>query len=321
LEQPSSPIPSAVVTVSTIEDLRSRPLFKAPVDPKQHKLIEVLTQYSFAKLAPCGLSTCKQWHLHGFLVRTSGGAETNIGHVCGKREFGEDFVLASAKYRRDEERRVVLNRVNELQSEASRIIQQVHGLTSQSFGVRWLFSVRDAVRARVGGPAFEHLKLRSVRQEYTVTRVKELSEAEIRVAMDRTGRKREQVRYLNESLGQLAPMEWTRWDFPGQLLAGVRDEFRLLATLVTSQMDTKVLKKNLKRLEGWELRIREAETILTQAVRFLEQGNLRIVDLAIAEFHKAARSPHPSPSLSAWASSQEYASLLQGGFREGQALG
>jgi hypothetical protein len=311
----------AVASISTIEDLRHRRNFESPVDPKQHKLVEVLAQYSFAKLAPCGLSSCKQWHLHGFLVQTASGVETNIGHVCGRREFGQDFLVASAKFRREEERRVALSRLHALQTEAPRIVQQVRDLITQSFGVRWLFTVRDAVRARIGGPAFEHLKLRSIRNEYLITRVRELSDAEIRIAMDRTGRKREQLRYVNENLGRLAPMEWTRWDFKGQLLDRVRDEFQFLATLVPSHLETKELKKHLKRIEGWELRIRDAEGVLTETLRFLDSGNLRVVDIALEEYHRAASSTHPLSSLSEWAASQEYATLLRGAFRDGQALG
>lgn len=310
-----------VARPASLEDLQLRPAFKAPVNPKEHKLVEVLSHYTFAKEAPCGLSTCKQGHLHGLLVRTESGIETNIGHVCGRRHFGEDFLTADARFRREEERRVTIARVLALQSDAERVIERVHRLVSQAYGVRWLFSVRDAVRAHVGGPAFEHLKLRSIRQDYTVTRVKELSEAEIRVAVERTGRKREQVRYVNEKLGQVAPMEWTHWDFQGELLRGVRDEFRLLGALNPLEMDTRELRKRLKRVEGWELRISEAETMLAQALRFLDVGNLRVVDLALEEFRKAARTPHPLRPLTEWGASQECARLLQGAFREGQALG
>jgi len=224
---------------------------KAPVDPKEHKLVEVLAQYSFAKLVPCGLSSCKQGHLHGFLVRTATGAETNIGHVCGKREFGQDFVMASAKFRRDEERRVTLGRVLTLQGECNRVEALMHGLITRSFGVRWLFSVRDAVRARIGGPAYEHLKLRSIRQEYKVTRVRELTATEIKRAVDRTGLKREQVRYSTERLGELRPMAWMSWNFKDELLTGVRDEFRLLTTLAPSQAETKELKRRLAPRCKW----------------------------------------------------------------------
>jgi len=311
----------AQVAPTSIECLKLRPNFQSPLDPKQHKLAEVLTDYSFERQAPCGLSTCQQGHFRGFLVRTESGVETNIGHVCGKKHFGVDFDTASAKYRREEERRVTVGRLRGLQGESPRVLHQIRELMMRRFGVRWMFSVRDAVRAQVGGPGFEHLKARSFKRDYTVIRVKERTESEIQAEIKRSGGKRDELRYMNERLGEIAPLEWTSWDLKAELLVPLRDEFQALSELDPSQMETKDLKRRLKRFDGWELRIPNAESILSQVIRFLDTSNLRVVDLALEEFRVLARISTPLPCLSKWSGSAEYAQLLTGAYREGQVLG
>lgn len=325
MDQPVEPTSSSglafVDRPQSLDDLRKRPNFIAPLSVTPGvKLIDVLTQYSFEKKEPCGLSNCNQWHYYGFLVVTSSGAETNIGHKCGKREFGIDFTLAKARQRRDEDRRVTLGRALEVQSEAPRIKQKIQELANRTHGVRWLYSLRDAVRGVVARQGYDHLKWRAARGDYAVVRVKEIPVADSGNSPrgGRGSRGRQQFKYVNEKLGTLAPMDWTQWDFPGLLFKGVRDEFLLFAEFSPSQMDLKDLKKRLKQLDGWEQRINDAEAMLSQALRFLTPANLRIVDLAVQELRQGGGTP--AKSLVEWSKSDEYKSLLLGSFKEGQTL-
>ena len=151
---------------STYEDLLRRESFTTDVDPKLHRLAEVLTPYSFAKEAPCGLTTCHQGHLHGFLVRTATGEETNIGHVCGKNHFGEDFDIANATYRRIADRRDAVNQVRALQEQAPAVRSQIQTLVDQPFGVRWVYHLMACLQRRIGVAAYSHLVTRAKRDDF-----------------------------------------------------------------------------------------------------------------------------------------------------------
>ena len=88
-----------LVTIENWEDILARPDFVQNLNPKQHKLKEIIGLYSFPDKVGCGLSNCHAPHNRGFIVSTESGATTNIGNVCGKREFGEDFEVRSRTFK------------------------------------------------------------------------------------------------------------------------------------------------------------------------------------------------------------------------------
>lgn len=324
MDQPLEPSSSSsgrefVDRPQSLDELRKRQKFVAPfkVTPDV-KLVDVLTDYSFERKEPCGLSNCSQWHYDGYLVVTSSGAETNIGNKCGKNAFGIEFKSARARFKRDEDRRVTLGRAMELQSEAPRVKEKLSELANRTHGVRWLYSLRDAVRSILGRQGYDHLKYRAARSDYAVIRVKEVPNKDA-VTSPRGARSKQPFKYVNEHLGTLAPLDWVIWDFPGQLFKGVKDEFQLFAELSPSQMELRELKKRLKRFDGWEQRLKDAESVLSQALRFLTPENLKVVDLAMLELRKGNSGPQ-SNSLVEWSKSDEYKRLLMGAFKEGQTL-
>lgn len=303
----------------SLDELRQRPRFVTPfkVTP-DIKLVDVLTDYSFERKEPCGLSNCSQWHYDGYLVVTSSGAETNIGNKCGKNAFGIEFRSARARFRRDEDRRVTLGRAFELQSEAPRVKEKLSELSNRTHGVRWIYSLRDAVRSVLGRQGYDHLKNRSFRGEYAVTRVKEVPNKDVET-FTRGPRGKQPFKYENEHLGTIAPLDWVTWDFPEQLFKGLKDEFQSFAELSPSEMDLREVKKRLKKFDGWEQRIKDAESVLSQGLRFLTPENLKVVDLAMLEQRKGNSSTQ-SNSLVEWSKSDEYRRLLMGAFKEGQTL-
>jgi hypothetical protein len=144
LNQPIEPIPTPtpppareyVERPKSLDDLRKRKKFVAPfkVSPET-KLVDILTPYSWETMEPCGLSTCKKKHFDGYLVITSNGSETNIGHRCGQIAFGIDFKNATDRFARDEDRRKTLARALELQSLAPQVKKQILDLANRDYGV------------------------------------------------------------------------------------------------------------------------------------------------------------------------------------------
>lgn len=296
---------------ATYDELQRRPKFMANLDPKLHQLAEVLTPYTFSKEVPCGLTTCHQGHLHGFLVRTATGEETNIGHRCGKQHFGEDLEAANAAYGRLADRHDAVNRIRALREQAPAVRQQVHDLTEQPFGIRWLHVLVGSLKSHIGSPAFAHLVTRAKREDYVVSRVAERSEEDILQLMRSTGKKREQVRYIEEQVGRLPPLEWLYWDFREEVITGVGESFRLVGE-VNPRGDTKRLNEASKACFGWEPCLALARKHLAGAKTFLGPDALEIADIALEEFWKDKAEPEAERGLVQWRDSFEMKSLMAG---------
>ncbi|WP_028601382.1 hypothetical protein [Ottowia thiooxydans] len=296
---------------STYSDLLRRPSFRTDVDPKLNRLAEVLTPYTFGNEVPCGLTTCHQGHLHGFLVRTTEGHETNIGHVCGRNHFGEDFDIANATYRRNADRRDAVNQILALQERAPAVRQQVTSLVNQQFGVRWVYHLMGCLNRRIGAQAYAYLITRAKREDMAVTRVSERSEEDILRLMRDTGKKRDQVRYIEEQVGRLPSMKWLYWDFKNEVVAGVDEAFRLI-TEVDPNMETKRLKDASKLCFGWDVTLRTAQAHLEDAMRFLAADNLEIAHVAVEEFLRDKTKPDTPWSLKEWAETGEARVLMRG---------
>lgn len=292
-------------------DLLQRPKFKVDLDPLLHSLAEVLTPYSFIKEAPCGLSTCHQGHLHGFLVRTATGEETNIGHVCGKRHFGEDFDVANAAYRRIADRRDAVNRILTLKEQSSSVRLQVQELLDRPFGVRWLNKLIGSLQQRIGTAAFAHLATRAKSEDYGVLKVVERSEEEIVKIMRGTGKRRDQVRYVEEHMGRLPPMGWLRWDFREELILKVSEAFKIIGEL-SLECETKRLNDACNACFGWEVTLRSAQTHLADAQRFLGADALGITDIALEEFFTSHTEPKGDWRLTQWVQTSEAKALVTG---------
>ena len=311
----------------SMEELTERPLFKAPLDPKQHKLIEVLVGYSFNKQVPCGLSTCQQRHYTGLLVKTASGEETNIGHVCGKKQFGDDFTAAHTKYQSSVARHDALSRLDALRKQTSSVQNKVRNLTDGGFGVHWVFALRDELKKRLGVDGFNHFCLRARRQDYRVTRMKELKGFELQQAIENTGKRRDEVRYVYEPLGTLTPLKWLHWDFRAALIDGISEPFKALEKVDAEALDTRTLSKHLKVFSDWENRLAEVEATLSEARTFFAPENLSIMQQALEEFLSTRKSEplivgkqgqllsHKGPSsgtLDGWDRTPSYKALSSG---------
>lgn len=90
-----------LVRVENWKEITERPGFSNNLDPNAHELRQIIGQYAFPDMIPCGLSNCHTLHSRGYLVVTRSGQETNIGKDCGKNYFGVEFVDMAARFDRD----------------------------------------------------------------------------------------------------------------------------------------------------------------------------------------------------------------------------
>ena len=81
--------------IQNIEELELRRNFVEVADISYGgqglELGELIFAYHFKERVKCGISSCRQGHLKGYLVTLSNKQEIIIGHICGKKNFGVDF--------------------------------------------------------------------------------------------------------------------------------------------------------------------------------------------------------------------------------------
>lgn len=292
----------------TFEEMEARSAFIAPLDHSAHKLTEVLAPYSFAKQAPCGLRSCRTNHNNGFLVRTQSGAETNIGSVCGRKFFGDDFVIASSVHRRQRARHEAITQATHLKAQQSTINQRIDELVSGPFGTHWLRRLGNALQVRLGADGMSLLKKKARTGSYQVEKVTERTEEEIQREMALTRKKRDELKYKSEVVGVIQPMRWLSYDFKGDLIDNLRVPMDSLCAMDWSAAETKVIQRMLKAVSGWDQRIETAHAVLKEAVVGMSRDNLALMTIAVQSGRPDARTG----SLLGWEHTTEYKELLAG---------
>lgn len=270
--------------------LVERPNFREVLDRKVHKLRRVLSGYSFQALVRCGLADCRTPHRDGFLVETEDGLETNVGHVCGRNAFGTRFDVERAAYERNRELQDLRDRAKQLQSQVTLSVRMVEDLYRSRFGVEWIESIKSSVYKVVGGGLLSSLEATERRREYGVNQARRRSEEEINRLVAETRRRREEFIFETTQVGSLEPMPWLVFDFKGKLITDLVNRFQDLQFLDVDRLEMPALRQRVKALDGWELRVREAEEAIGTAHRFLTSANIELLSFWIPDAHKRYRT-------------------------------
>ncbi len=167
------------LALSCHEDITSRPQWRDGLDPTEHRLQQILGDYEFPKALEwaCGLSTCRQIHQRGFLVRTEDGLETHIGNVCGVKHFHlVSWEAERSRYRRakeDAELRLYLEQAlaerDTLAAQARGRIQALEGLVQQ---------LREVLERLARDPDVHRVFMEALRAGGAIRKARTLSEEE-----------------------------------------------------------------------------------------------------------------------------------------------
>jgi hypothetical protein len=287
--------------------LRERPNFRDVLDRKEHKLRRVLSGYSFQALVKCGLADCRTPHRDGFLVETEDGLETNVGHVCGQKTFGTKFDVERAMYERAREVQNLRDRANSLKTHLNSVRSVVNDIYKARFGVEWIENIRSALYKALGEGLLSSLEAAERRQEYGVYQARRRSEEEVDRLVTATRSRREALTIETVQVGNLEPMPWLIFDFKGKLITNLLKRLEDLQYVDVDELELPALRQRVKALDGWEIRIRDAEDAIAVAHRFLASENIQLLFLWIPETHARHRAP-----LTEWARSSRIEVLRSG---------
>lgn len=123
---------SEIIVIDSYQDFLAREAFEPSLafHPKVPRHFgTVIAPYRFLERVECGIASCRQPHLSGYLVTTSDGKETAIGIDCGKSHFGASFSrerkrvdAAVARKRRIE----TVTRMIERMAEVLPVVEDIH---------------------------------------------------------------------------------------------------------------------------------------------------------------------------------------------------
>ncbi len=156
------------IEVESWEDIKSLPGFVENLNPAEHELDAAIGFYPFKYKVNCGLTTCHQPHMKGFIVKTKNGVLTNIGKDCGKTHFGVEFETLTKQldraYKESENRK----KLDSFKSQLEVLEDNINELRHQVKGVDWVYKNSNEL-IKVGGDC----------NEIVVRKITEMSKARV----------------------------------------------------------------------------------------------------------------------------------------------
>ncbi|EEF78429.1 hypothetical protein [Methylophaga thiooxydans] len=267
-----------LIRVDSWGDIQDLAGFEENLDPSDHKLKEILGNYTFTEKIRCGLSTCHSPHNKGYIVSTEDGYTTNIGQLCGASYFGVEFNTLSKRFDRfvtESENRATLR-----EFDIDSVQQQVSELKAQEKGANWANSKLSPFKQNkfptISKALSSMIKTRSNQLIITVKATVQEVEA-IEAAQNVT---LERPHYVERPVAEIAGLE---------ALYDENDIRELVVIQLESNLnqlrDADINQLSYQDLEKWAKWVREVDSLVSKATQiilfarvFLTRENLKPLD-------------------------------------------
>lgn len=264
------------------EEVESLPGFRRCIDPKSENLKDIIGAYAFRDPVNCGLSTCRTPHNKGYVVVTNDGVVTNIGNVCGVRNFGVEFTDKTRLYRqltRDHRNREAISNTQDRLQELQR---RTNELIDGASAGKWLARQRrlDGLPQRIAFQLREMARLGNG----TLTRPRVATKKEREDLQEITGQPVADPHYIDEPIGNIRGI---------QALAPKNDPRKLITINLKmlledvqqanpDEMRSSDLKTMAKQCGEVDARLQKAEKAIELGRRLFSDSNLSLL-LHLAE--------------------------------------
>lgn len=155
------------------------PGFIEKVRRGQHRFKGIVGWYNFRETIPCALSDCGTPHNRGYVVEIIAGTKvgyTNIGHICGRQEFGEEFQQAHVAAERFLDRERLKQSVAETLEELPEIERRARRLLQDRRGATWLKRAIGSLARACPARIYEDIVRRSTKMNGAITRARRRTE-------------------------------------------------------------------------------------------------------------------------------------------------
>lgn len=261
-----------LIVIKSWEELYSRPKYKAPIDPKKTKLIDIIGDYRNYPRRPCGLSSCRTPHNHGYLVICGGDIETNLGNTCGENKF-PDFVKYRKSFRQEKNAQRHLEKIIKLRKDLPEMEKKIKHLYFKSMvenGCYEMMKWHDLKGHE--GDVIKALRQMAKNKDNIIRRQISLDSQEREIAKETGNNSTFRLEDVAKIYGISAIIDYKKLKRLFNITLGKKIE--TLKTIDLSSATHKELKKWFNYANEIEINIAKAETIIDDCHRFLVQENL-----------------------------------------------
>ncbi|MDQ6767253.1 MAG: hypothetical protein M3Z41_05545 [Candidatus Eremiobacteraeota bacterium] len=270
-----------LVLVERWDDITIRPGFDGNLDPTAIELESILGSYAFGDYIICGLSSCRQPHGKGYLVKAKNGRETNIGKDCGRKHFGVDFETLRKTYDRDLLNATRRQRLGEFQNRAQLYLDTIDRLRRGQIGADWVYRTSRALVSKTAAIPDEIVHWMSGMAKArggSITRQRQATEQEVDDIEARENRRVPRPHYVSESIGMLQGLAVL---FPENDLRQI-----LVVDLIPKLVQLKQLSVDTMReadLASWDKWAAGIDQKLDQAKEVIHHGTLLLSKSNLAQ--------------------------------------
>jgi hypothetical protein len=273
-----------LVLVENWDDITTRPGFDGSLDPTAVELESILGSYVFRDSIVCGLSSCRQPHGKGYLVKAKDGRETNIGKDCGKKHFGVDFETLRKTYDRALLNATRRQRLGEFQNRAQHYLDTIDQLRQGQIGADWVYKTSRGLVSKAAAMPDEIVQRISgmaKARDGTISRQRRATELEVDDIEARENRRVARPHYISESIGTLQGLAVL---FPENDLRQI-----LVIDLIPKLVQLKQLSVDTMRdadLASWDKWVAGIDRKLDQAKEVIHHGTLLLSKANLAQLDK-----------------------------------
>ncbi len=266
---------SLLVDLRSPADLALRARYHPSLDPKQSKLVEVLAPYHFDEPHPCGLSSCHTPHKTGYLVVTDDNRETNIGGVCGRRIFGDDFAIKANLQDRRAQLKHQLDTLQAIRDNKDQFFARIAELYNRDTGTRWAETQLKLLKESLSSSTAAKLHAMAARGETAVTAEREATKEE-RDQHSVANSSAKPLRYVTEKVGDLQGLSFLNAN-PHRAATDLKNKIFELNGIDAKSLSPKRRRDWVTWANGIERSFDAIEEGLAEALRFFSRDNMLLV--------------------------------------------
>lgn len=171
--------------IESWEDVTSRSGYKEKIHPTKTKPKQIIGVYNLDPKIHCGLSTCNTEHHKGYLVVFKGGIETNMGNICGKREFGVEFSQLIKTYKLETNAQDHRINLEAIKNRIGPYTDKIHSIADGEYQGHWCVkAMRKATTTLYDEATLKNLAERAKRKNPIIKRITALTGRDLELAQE-----------------------------------------------------------------------------------------------------------------------------------------
>lgn len=266
-----------LVDVGSPTELRARPRFTDQFNPSEKELTKLIGVYTWPEEISCGLTTCHQGHMRGFLAAAEDGTETNIGHRCGAKIFGIDnWNVMKRKIFNDIREKKQRETVLAFQARIPDCRAYLVALRDQPLGAKWAFYAIRKLNNNLPTKVLQALDRMIKEDDGRVLSERRATEAEIAEEEVRRGKEVKRPYYVVQMHGYVEGLSAMRQDVQFDKILS-KDLLPGLDSIEEMNADTaprKELEEAAKWAWAWDSKAAKVADVLDIAQHLLTKSNL-----------------------------------------------